>query len=73
MGTRYRTKEEIEKWKKKDPIDRMTKLLLEKKAVTKRKLNEMNKEMMDEIERAVEFAIESPSPEAEVLYEDLYV
>jgi pyruvate dehydrogenase E1 component alpha subunit len=73
MGTRYRTKEEIEEWKKKDPLDRMMKLLMSKKLATKKKLSEMDKQVMTEIEQAVAYATESPPPEGEQLHEDLYV
>jgi pyruvate dehydrogenase E1 component alpha subunit len=73
MGARYRTKEEIEAWKKKDPIDRMTKLLLKRKAVTGSQLSAMNRDVMAQVKGAVEFALESASPEAQELYEDVYV
>jgi pyruvate dehydrogenase E1 component alpha subunit len=73
MGARYRTKEEIEAWKKKDPIDRMTELLLTRKAVTRSQLSEMNRDVMARVKGAVEFALESPSPEPQELYEDVYV
>lgn len=73
MGTRYRAKEEIEAWKKKDPIDKMVKLLLSKKYCSKKKLNEMDQEIVKEVESAMEYALKSPPPEPEVLYEDLYV
>ncbi|MFH1124436.1 MAG: thiamine pyrophosphate-dependent dehydrogenase E1 component subunit alpha [Pseudomonadota bacterium] len=73
MGARYRTKQEIEAWKKKDPIDRMAGLLVNRKVVTKKKLAEINKALTEQIEGAVAFALESPFPEAKELYEDLYV
>ena len=72
MGARYRTREEIEAWKKKDPIDRMAGLLIRKKVATKKKLAEMDKALTDEIEGAVAFALDSPFPEAQELYEDVY-
>jgi len=73
MGARYRTRQEIEAWKKKDPIDRMAGLLIKRKGVTKKKLAAIDKTLTEEIEGAVAFALESPFPEAKELYEDLYV
>ena len=73
MGARYRTKQEIETWKKKDPIDRMTRLLVGRRVATKKKLAEIDKALTEEIEGAVAFALESPFPEAKELYEDVYV
>ena len=73
MGARYRTKEEIEAWKKRDPIDRMTKLLLTRKAATRSHVSAMNRDVMAQVKGAVEFALESPSPEPQELYEDVYV
>jgi acetoin:2,6-dichlorophenolindophenol oxidoreductase subunit alpha len=73
MGTRYRTKEEIEAWKKRDPIDRMIRLVLTRKAATRSRLSEINRDVTARVKEAVEFALESPSPEPQELYEDVYV
>ena len=73
MGTRYRTREEIEAWKRKDPLDRMTELLLSRKAVTKSQLSEINRDVTEQVKGAVSFALESPSPEPQELYEEVYV
>lgn len=73
QGTRYRTKEEIEKWVEKCPIKRFEKLLLEDRTLNKNKVDKLKKEVQQEIEDAVKFANESPFPEIEALYEDVYV
>ena len=73
MGARYRTREEIEAWKKRDPIDRMTKRLLRRKGVTRSQLSGMKRDVMALVKGAVEFGLESPSPEPQELYEDVYV
>lgn len=73
QGERYRTKEEIEKWKKKDPIKKFAKMLITKKIASKKMLVEMEKAVANEVKNAVEFASESPTPMPEELYEDLYV
>ena len=73
QGARYRTKEEIEEWKKKCPIKRLEEKLLGEKIATKSTLEEIEKEIQREIDEAVEFAEKSPFPELQDIYEDVYV
>ncbi|MBW1979328.1 MAG: thiamine pyrophosphate-dependent dehydrogenase E1 component subunit alpha [Deltaproteobacteria bacterium] len=73
QGSRYRTKQEIEEWKKKDPVKRLAEKLLADKVVTKKKLEELEANILKEIEGAVAFANESKFPSQEELYEDVYV
>ena len=68
----YRTKEEIEDWKKKDPIERLKKYLIEKKYYSKKELEKIEEEAKEEIEKAVEFANNSPEPSIESALEDVY-
>jgi 2-oxoisovalerate dehydrogenase E1 component len=64
----YRTEEELEQWKAKDPIARLAKGLLMAGMVTEEQLAEVVAEVDAEIEAAVEFARSSPDPDpAEVL------
>jgi len=69
----HRPKEEFEEWKKKDPIKRFEKKLLQRKVLTEEKIQKMKKEVMDEIYEAATFAVESPYPDPEELYTDVYV
>jgi acetoin:2,6-dichlorophenolindophenol oxidoreductase subunit alpha len=73
QGSRYRTKEEIETWKKKDPIERMAKELISGKVATKKKLDEIHANISKELDEAVAFAYESAFPEIDELYRDVYV
>jgi pyruvate dehydrogenase E1 component alpha subunit len=73
QGARYRTKDEIEVWKKKDPIKRFAKELVSAKVATKKKLDEMYQKASNEIDAAVEFAKESPFPEIQELFEDVTI
>jgi TPP-dependent pyruvate/acetoin dehydrogenase alpha subunit len=73
QGRRYRTTEEIESWKAKDPIERMAANLLTEKVVTKKKLDALKKQATEEIEEAVAYANESEFPALEEMYEDVYV
>jgi len=73
QGRRYRTKEEIEAWKRKDPIKQLTKTLIEERILTKKALAALEKEINQEIEQAVAFANESAFPKVEEMYEDVYI
>lgn len=73
QGSRYRTKEEIEGWKKKDPIERLGEKLIADKLSTKKKLSTVEKEIIEEIDRAVAFANKSEFPTLEELYVDVYI
>ena len=68
----YRPKEEIEKWLKKDPIKLYKEKLLEMKALTEKRAEEIDKKALAEIEEAVKFARESPFPEPEEALENVY-
>lgn len=69
----YRTKEEVESWKQKDPIKKFREYLLNEKVVTEKELEEVEKVSKDKIEEAVEFAKNSPFPELSTAFEDIYV
>ncbi|SHE97846.1 pyruvate dehydrogenase E1 component alpha subunit [Thermoanaerobacter uzonensis DSM 18761] len=68
----YRTREEEEEWKKKDPIKRFEKYLEETTDITKDELEEINKKVEQEIEEAYQFAINSPDPRIEDLAKYVY-
>ncbi len=68
----YRTKEEIEEWKEKDPILHMREYLLDNKIATKEELNNLESLAKEEIEAAVEFANNSPMPDISTVLEDIY-
>ena len=73
QGRRYRTTEEIEEWKKKDPIPRLAEKLLEQKALTKKKMASIEAKLAEEIEQAVAYANESAFPSIEEMFEDVLV
>lgn len=68
----YRTKEEINEWKKKDPILRMRSYLEESKTFKADELDKMEAKAKQLIEEAVEFANTSPDPAPEDLPNDVY-
>lgn len=64
---KYRLKEEVEAWKKKDPVTNFEKRLMEKKVLTEALKDSVAKEINREIDEAVEFADKSPYPDASEL------
>jgi pyruvate dehydrogenase E1 component alpha subunit len=69
---KYRTKEEVEAYKKLDPIENVEETLLKKKYATQAEIDAINEKIDKEIEECVEFAENSPFPEDSELYKDIY-
>jgi pyruvate dehydrogenase E1 component alpha subunit len=69
---RYRTKEEINEWRQRDPIGLLEQRLLEAGAATDDQIAEFRKEARATVDDAVKFAEESPEPALEELYTDVY-
>ena len=59
----YRTKEELEDWKKKDPINIFKDYLLNKLKIDEQDIKAVDKEVDSEIEDAVAYAEKIPDPE----------
>ena len=70
----YRPKGEAEAWKspERDPIHRFGRHLIEQAGYADEELGSLQQRAEDEIEAAVEFAINSPDPEIATLWEDVY-
>ena len=64
---KYRTKEEVESWKKRDPVALFDKVLREEKLLSDELKDKIAKEITQEINEAVEFAEQSPYPDASEL------
>jgi pyruvate dehydrogenase E1 component alpha subunit len=69
---KYRAKEELEAWKKKDPIPRMEKYLADRKLFSDDLKKQIAAEITAEINEAVEFAEQSPYPEPEELFKNVW-
>ena len=67
IHTDIRAEEEIEKWRKKDPIRRFEAFLIKNKIFRKDTLERIDLEVEKEVEEAHQFAKESPYPKAEEL------
>lgn len=68
----YRTKEEIEEYKKRDPIETFGRDLTAEGILTDADIEKMDEEIKKEVQEAVEFANASPQPPLEMLYENVY-
>lgn len=62
----------MQKWAKKDPIARFEKVLLEKRVVTKKRLEEMDRTVVADVDRAVSEADAVPMPEGSTAVEGVY-
>src|SRR5919202_1724581 len=69
----YRTKEQVAEWRKRDPIATFGKRLVEEDVLTEDDLEELDQEAIAAVDEAVQFADDSPHPEPESLYDDIYV
>jgi pyruvate dehydrogenase E1 component alpha subunit len=68
----YRQDEEVDEWRKRDPIDIHKEVLLSQGIAIQAEIDEIEQQTMDQIDAAVEFARQSPYPEASALFEDMY-
>ncbi len=68
----YRSQKEIREWRKKDPLLRLRNYLLDNQLASHREITSIEGEVVKEIQEAVEFAENSPSPSLDALKEDVY-
>jgi pyruvate dehydrogenase E1 component alpha subunit len=68
----FRSQDELEAWKKRDPIPHMYTVLSEMGLITEKEDKEMDLKLQQEIDQAVEFALKSPEPEIDEALVDLY-
>lgn len=70
---KYRTKEELNSYKDRDPITEIKELILDKKVGTQVEIDAINDKIAAEIADAVDFAEKSEYPLSSELYDDNYV
>lgn len=71
-GTAYRTKEEMEEWRKKDPIQRCERLLVENGILSPQEIEATRTEIDQRIQNAVQQARQDPFPPIEEVHEHVY-
>jgi pyruvate dehydrogenase E1 component alpha subunit len=69
----YRTKEELEAYRKRDPINLLKAQLIADKSIKDADVEAMEKEIAAVVQDSWDFADASPEPPIEALYEDVYV
>ena len=70
---KYRTKEELEEYKAKDPIHILLKTIEENKIVADEEIKAINERVDKAVEESVKFAEESPWPNDDEVLKDVYV
>lgn len=69
---KYRTKEEVEDYKQRDPIEVIRKTILEKKFATEKDLEAIDQRIHQQVEESVKFAEESKYPDPSEALKDIY-
>jgi len=69
---KYRVKEEVEQWKKRDPVATFEKKLMDRKLLSEESKKEIVAETTKEINEAVEFADQSPYPDGSELWDNIW-
>jgi pyruvate dehydrogenase E1 component alpha subunit len=69
---RYRSQDEVREWQRRDPIQLLGRRLEEDGILDTRTREDVEKAVDEEVERATRFALESPSPEIDDLYQYVY-
>ena len=70
---KYRTKEEVDEYKQRDPIQTVLQTILSKKFATQEEIDAINKRVNDTVTESVKFAEESPWPDDSEVLKDIYL
>jgi pyruvate dehydrogenase E1 component alpha subunit len=70
---KYRTKDEVAEWKMRDPIELIKDRILTNGIATQEELDAIDERVKKQVDDSVKFAEESPWPQPEEAFEDIYV
>ena len=70
---KYRTKEELESYKKKDPIEQVRDIILKNNYATEEELKALDNKLKADVQECVDFAENSNFPDPSEAYTDVYV
>lgn len=70
---RYRTTEEVEEWRKKDPIVRFAAWIEEHGVASRKELDDLKKKAADEVDEASDYAEDAPMAKPESALKHVYV
>ncbi len=69
---KYRTKEEVEEYKSKDPLEMTLQKIMDEQIATQEEIDEINARVDALVEDSVKFAEESPWPSDDEVLKDVY-
>ncbi|HZI90227.1 MAG TPA: pyruvate dehydrogenase (acetyl-transferring) E1 component subunit alpha [Thermoleophilaceae bacterium] len=69
----YRTKDEVEEWRVRDPVETFPKRVVEEGVLSEEDVKRLDEEAVRRIDEAVEFADDASFPDLGSLYDDVYV
>src|SRR6187549_2221291 len=70
---KYRTKDEVEEYKQRDPIEMVRKTILDRKFATEKELEAIDAKIVGQVDESVKFAEESKFPDPSEALTDVYV
>lgn len=70
---KYRSREEVDEYRSKDPIERVLKTIQENGYADEKQIEQINEKIKEIVEDSVRFAEESPWPSVDELYKDIYI
>jgi pyruvate dehydrogenase E1 component alpha subunit len=68
----YRTDEELEEYKEKDPIERLASKMIKRGWMGEDEPDQIENEIDETVQEAISFAEDSPEPDMDEAYEDVY-
>lgn len=71
-GDQYRERSEVDEWRLRDPIVAYPELLMANGVATQAEIDTVGNDVANEIDSAVEYALESPEPNIDEVYDDIY-
>lgn len=72
MGLSYRSDDEVEQWRARDPIPTLERQLADQGILSEAEAQAVHEEVAAEVQAGVKFAEESPMPDPDALLEDVY-
>jgi hypothetical protein len=69
----YRSKDEVEEWRERDPIKAFGERLVDEGVISEDEYKELDEKAIEAVDEAQKFADDSPFPDLDSLYDDVYV
>jgi len=71
-GKAYRTKDEIDEWRHRDPIERFGRAAMQAGLLSEDEIGQIRKEVADEISAAIREAAAAPEPDPSEIADNVY-